>query len=104
MEKTPVKTLAAVLALFLAMDMLRIFGGAQLLGSLISLETHYFFALLGLLLPMAFLNYLLWVVIPFLRDHKSLVKAAGRGTNIAQQLARDLREAFERAGLLFVGR
>ena len=42
---------AAVLSLFMAMDMLRMFGSPQLLGSLISLETHYFFALVGLLLP-----------------------------------------------------
>ncbi len=48
---------AGVLALFLAMDMLRMFGGTQLLGAVISLETHYFFALVGLLLPLAFLNY-----------------------------------------------
>ncbi|MEJ2087732.1 MAG: TRAP transporter fused permease subunit, partial [Gammaproteobacteria bacterium] len=48
---------AAALALFLAMDMLRLFGGVQLLDSWIVLETHYFFALLGLLLPLTFLNY-----------------------------------------------
>ena len=48
---------AGVLSLFLAMDMLRMFGGTQLLESLISLETHYFFALVGLLLPLVFLNY-----------------------------------------------
>lgn len=48
---------AAVLSLFLAMDMLRMFGSTQLLESLISLETHYFFALVGLLLPLVFLNY-----------------------------------------------
>jgi TRAP transporter 4TM/12TM fusion protein len=48
---------AAVLSLFLAMDMLRLFGNTQLLGDLISLETHYFFALVGLLLPLVFLNY-----------------------------------------------
>jgi TRAP transporter 4TM/12TM fusion protein len=46
---------AAVLSLFLAMDMLRMFGGVQLLAPWIRLETHYFFALLGLLLPLAFL-------------------------------------------------
>ncbi len=46
-----------MLSLFLAMDMLRMFGSVQLLGSLISLETHYFFALLGLLLPLVFLNF-----------------------------------------------
>ena len=48
---------AGLLALFLAMDMLRMFGSTQLLESLISLETHYFFALVGLLLPLVFLNY-----------------------------------------------
>ena len=37
------------------MDMLRMFGGVQLLAPWIRLETHYFFALLGLLLPLAFL-------------------------------------------------
>ncbi len=48
---------AAVCSLFLAMDMLRMFGSTQLLASLISLETHYFFALVGLLLPLVFVNY-----------------------------------------------
>jgi len=48
---------AAVLSLFLAMDMLRMFGSTQLLDRWIVLETHYFFALLGLLLPLVFLNY-----------------------------------------------
>jgi TRAP transporter 4TM/12TM fusion protein len=47
---------AAVASLVLAMDVLRMFGGEQLLGSWIRLETHYFFALLGFLLPLVFLN------------------------------------------------
>ena len=47
---------AALAALLLAMDALRIFGGDQLLSQWIRLETHYFFALLGLLLPLAFLT------------------------------------------------
>ncbi len=48
---------AAVLALLLAMDMLRLFGGVQWLAGLIVLETHYFFLLLGLLLPLTFLIF-----------------------------------------------
>ncbi|MGI9324819.1 MAG: TRAP transporter permease [Pseudomonadales bacterium] len=49
--------LAALLALALAMDTLRLFGGVQWLGAVIELETHYFFALAGLLLPLVFLHY-----------------------------------------------
>jgi TRAP transporter 4TM/12TM fusion protein len=49
--------LAAAGSLFLAMDMLRIFGGSQLLDGWIRLETHFFFALVGLLLPLTFLTF-----------------------------------------------
>ncbi len=49
--------LAALFALALAMDTLRLFGGVQWLGALIELETHYFFALAALLLPLVFLHY-----------------------------------------------
>ncbi len=52
--------IAAVAALLLAMDALRIFGGVQVLGAIITLETHYFFALLGVLLPLAFLVFPVW--------------------------------------------
>ncbi|MCH8140936.1 MAG: TRAP transporter fused permease subunit [Proteobacteria bacterium] len=47
----------AVVSLFLAMDALRIFTSSQLLGSWIRIETHYYFALLGSLLPLAFLIF-----------------------------------------------
>ena len=46
-----------MIALFLAMDNLRLLGSGQLLGDWIRLETHYFFALLGVLLPLGFLRY-----------------------------------------------
>jgi len=49
--------IAALLALFMAMDMLRMFGGVQLLDQWIRLETHYFFALLGVLMPLSFVIY-----------------------------------------------
>ncbi len=47
----------ATVALLLAMDALRLFGGVQFLGDWIRIETHYYFALLGSLLPLAFLIY-----------------------------------------------
>ncbi len=40
--------------LLLAMDTLRIFGGQQWLGSWVTIETQYFYALLALLLPPVF--------------------------------------------------
>ncbi|HEY5645040.1 MAG TPA: TRAP transporter fused permease subunit [Pseudomonadales bacterium] len=45
----------AAVALFLAMDQLRLFGDIQILEHWVRLETHYFFALLGVLLPFVFL-------------------------------------------------
>lgn len=51
---------AALLTLLLATDQLRLLGGVQLLEPWIRLETHYFFALLGLLLPLVFINYRRW--------------------------------------------
>ncbi len=47
----------ATVALVLAMDALRLFGGIQFLGEWIRIETQYYFALLGCLLPLAFLTY-----------------------------------------------
>lgn len=52
---------AAAAALFLAMDALRLFGGVVLLDRWIQLETHYYFALLGILLPLVFLVYPRWL-------------------------------------------
>lgn len=49
--------LAALVSLFLAMDALRIFAGAQILSAWITLETHYFFVLLAVLLPLVFLVF-----------------------------------------------
>ncbi|MEC7250202.1 MAG: TRAP transporter permease, partial [Pseudomonadota bacterium] len=49
--------LLASLALLLAMDTLRLFGNQQWLQSLIGIETQYFYALLGLLAPWAFITY-----------------------------------------------
>lgn len=47
----------ALLALLLAMDTLRLFGSEQWLGAFVRLDSQYFFALLALLLPVAFLTY-----------------------------------------------
>ena len=47
----------ATLALILAMDTLRLFGGEQWLSSLISIETQYFYALLALLAPWVFITF-----------------------------------------------
>jgi TRAP transporter 4TM/12TM fusion protein len=52
--------LVAALTLFLAMDMLRLFGAEPLLAAWIQLETHYYFALLTLLLPLVFLVFPRW--------------------------------------------
>lgn len=49
--------IAALAAVVLAMDTLRLFGGQQWLGELIELETHYFFALAALLMPLVFLHF-----------------------------------------------
>lgn len=51
-----VATLAAV-ALILAMDTLRLFGGQQWLSGLVGIETQYFYALLALLVPWAFITF-----------------------------------------------
>ena len=53
--------LAAGAALLLAMDTLRLFGGDPLLSAWIRLETHYYFALLGLLLPLVFFVFPRWL-------------------------------------------
>jgi len=49
--------LVAVLVMVLAMDTLRVFGGEQWLGQIVRIESQYYYALLGLLLPCAFLVY-----------------------------------------------
>ena len=53
----------ATLALILAMDTLRLFGGEQWLSAIVGIETQYFYALLGLLAPWAFILFPrnLWV-------------------------------------------
>ena len=53
----------ATLALILAMDTLRLFGGEQWLSAIVGIETQYFYALLGLLAPWAFILFpsKLWV-------------------------------------------
>ena len=48
---------AALIALLLAMDTLRLFGDQQWLGALIGIETQYYYALLALLAPLAFVMY-----------------------------------------------
>ena len=47
----------ATLALILAMDTLRLFGGEQWLSAIVGIETQYFYALLGLLAPWAFILF-----------------------------------------------
>ena len=47
----------AALALGLAMDTLRLFGGEQWLSALVGIETQYFYALLALLAPWAFITF-----------------------------------------------
>jgi hypothetical protein len=47
----------AALALILAMDTLRLFGGQQWLSALVGIETQYFYALLALLAPWAFITF-----------------------------------------------
>ncbi|MEE4361328.1 MAG: TRAP transporter fused permease subunit [Pseudomonadales bacterium] len=51
---------AAIAASLLAMDTLRLFGGQQLLGSLVAVDTQYFYALIALLLPLVFLLFPPW--------------------------------------------
>ena len=48
--------IGGTLAALLAMDTLRLFGGTQWLSGLIRLETHFYFALATLLLPLVFLS------------------------------------------------
>lgn len=47
--------IAAVGSAFLAMDALRLFGGTPLLDFVITVQNHYYYALIGLLLPLCFL-------------------------------------------------
>ena len=52
---------SAVMVVLLTLDQLRLFG-RPLLDDIVVLETHFYYALLGLLLPFAFLQLL-----PFLQ-------------------------------------
>jgi TRAP transporter 4TM/12TM fusion protein len=58
--------LAAAATLVMAMDMLRLFGTDPWLAAWIALETHYYFALLGLLLPLVYLVFPRWMPIDLL--------------------------------------
>ena len=49
--------LSAILIVFVAMDMLRIFGDFQILDELLRIETQYFYLVLLLLLPISFFVY-----------------------------------------------
>ena len=49
--------ICTVAALLLAMDALRLFGGVPLFDAVVRLETHYFYGLIALLLPLCFLTY-----------------------------------------------
>ena len=57
---------AAVASAFLAMDSLRLFSESPLLDFVITVQNHYYYALMGLLLPLSFLIY------PSFRSPKSL--------------------------------
>lgn len=61
----PVAAVAAA-ALLLAMDTLRLFGGTPLLAPWIALETHYYFTLLGALLPLVYLVFPRWLPLDLL--------------------------------------
>ncbi len=47
----------AILALLLAMDTLRVFGGEQWLGAFVRVESQYFYGLFAILLPPVYLLY-----------------------------------------------
>lgn len=49
--------ISAVLAVFLAMDSLRLFSERPLMEFIITVQNHYYYALLALLLPLCFLMY-----------------------------------------------
>ena len=49
--------IAAVASAFLAMDSLRLFSESPLLDFVITVQNHYYYALMGLLLPLCFLIY-----------------------------------------------
>src|SRR5690606_2776781 len=49
--------IAAVLAVFLAMDSLRLFSERPLMEFVITVQNHYYYALLALLLPLCYLMY-----------------------------------------------
>ena len=49
--------IAAVASAFLAMDSLRLFGESPLLDFVITVQNHYYYALMGLLLPLCYLIY-----------------------------------------------
>lgn len=49
--------IAAVLSVFLAMDSLRLFSERPLMEFIITVQNHYYYALLALLLPFSFLIY-----------------------------------------------
>ena len=49
--------LAALIVVFIAMDMLMVFGELQLLEAVMRIETQFYYLLLMLLLPFAFLIY-----------------------------------------------
>ena len=61
-----ITALAGLLAVLVAMDTLRLFGGEQWLAQAISLETHFYFTLSALLLPLTFLNHRLWLPLDIL--------------------------------------
>lgn len=52
-----ITAIAAVGSAFLAMDSLRLFSESPLLDFVITVQNHYYYALMGLLLPLCFLIY-----------------------------------------------
>ncbi len=68
--------IAAVIAAVLAMDSLRLFGGVAILGAWIELETHYFYALMGVLVATAFLTFPTRKTDPPARPHDVILAVA----------------------------
>ena len=67
--------IAAVAASLLAMDTLRLFGGEQRLAALIVVDTHYAYALMALLLPVAYALFPPWRGARLLWDTPTIVAA-----------------------------
>ena len=86
---------AALLAAILAMDTLRLFGGEQRLAALIVVDTHYFYALIGLLLPAAFALFPPWRGAALAWDAPFILAAAALPFWLFGQASTALDEGWE---------